>query len=425
MHGSRALGLAFDIGTTTIAGSLVDMETSKRLNRLSEINPQIAMGRDVLSRIAAIEKDGNALHKFHKSLFGALNRMTEQLLCKNGKQDDVVKVVFAGNPVMEHLFLSMSPLSIGRSPYRPFFKKGKMFKAQETLLNVNADASVYVFPLIGGFVGGDTVALILYTGLYKGGGVRLAIDVGTNTEIVLGREEDLWVTSAPAGPAFEGGGIKNGMIAEKGAISKVKIQDDTIEIQVIGGGRPIGICGSGLLSALSEMLKAGIVKGDGGIRHRDEIESNIANRVHEIQGERSFTLYRDAKSNVAITQADIRELQLAKAAIQSGIKILLKRKCVGFKDIEEVIVTGAFGNNIKTEHLEMLGIIPGAWLNKVSFIKDAPLMGAEQALVSGDAVKIAEDVHVSTHYVALSGNPVFEKTYFKAMDFNNKNFWEA
>lgn len=414
----RGLGIAFDIGTTTLVGSLIDMEEGRTLKVSSSINPQVRYGRDVLSRIGFCKEKGG-LERLHRELISGINRVIERF----SSGEEVVKAIFVGNPVMEHLLLGLSPLSMGKAPYKPLFKDGRRCPARDLGLNMNPDATVYTFPLIGGFVGGDTVAFIVHIDLHREEKTTIAIDMGTNTEILLKTSEGIWATSAPAGPAFEGIGIRWGMMAGKGAISRVRVEEEKVKLHIIGDGPPQGICGSGFIEAVSEMVINGIVDEGGRIRDREEIETNLANRIKERKEGNSFVLYRDAKREITIEQRDIREFQLAKASIQAGIKVLLRRRGIGLEEVEKVYVTGAFGTHISPWSLQSVGIIPSLWKERVVFIEDAPLLGAKRVLLKDVTPEETERIAKGVHYTALSGNPIFEKEFLKGMDFKNKDFW--
>ena len=419
----RGLGIAFDIGTTTLVASLLDLEGGKGI-RSSILNPQIRYGRDVLTRIEAC-RGADGLEVLHLAVIEGVNRLIERLLNegvhtfgtdREGLRARVEMAAFAGNSVMEHILLKVSPLSIGKAPYKPAFKEGRKGLAGDLGLHLPSRTPIYTFPLVGGFVGGDAVAFMLYLDLHRERGPIVALDLGTNTEIMLKTPEGIWATSAPAGPAFEGGNIGWGMVAEEGAISGVRIGDERVEIDVIGGVAPRGICGSGLIEAVSEMLLAGILDRDGRMKGRDEIDTNIANRVKG-DGERTFVLYRDARGEITLSQKDLREFQVAKASVEAGIRVLLKRRGVSVEEVEKVYVTGAFGSHISPVDLGRLGIIPMGWRDRVEFVEDGPLHGVEKVLIDPGLIDEAEGVARGVHYLPLSGNPLFEREFIGAMEF--------
>lgn len=418
------LGIAFDIGTTTIVGSILDIEGCKEMGTVSLPNPQARWGRDVLSRVQAVVEDPLMVRTLQAEAIKACNEIIHSLVTPSS----VEKVVAVGNSVMEHLFLGVSPASMAKTPYRPSFKKSHNILASEIGLKTASTGRLYLFPLIGGFIGGDTVGVILHTGIHRAKGAGLAIDIGTNSEIVLGAKEWLYAASCAAGPAFEGGTIKDGMIATRGAIQGVKIEGDRVSLDVIGDVTPEGICGSGLIDVVSRLLKAGVIDPSGRIEGRDKVTSNLANRIRERAQENllvkdkgqegnEFILYRDAKKEITLTQKDVRELQLAKGALQAGIKVLMKKVGVRSEDIERVYIAGAFGSNIKKEAMADIGVIEREWLDRVTFVGDGALEGAKMVISSDGKREEAEDIARRTRHIMLSGSVHFQREFLKGMGF--------
>ncbi|HBO84205.1 MAG TPA: metal-binding protein [Deltaproteobacteria bacterium] len=414
------LGIAFDIGTTTIVGSLIDLEKCKKIKTAFLPNPQIKWGRDVLSRVSACIENPQILKTLQNEVLTTCNGIIRNLI----NHEQVGFITIAGNSVMEHLLLGISPAPLAKVPYKPAFKEAKKIKASEIGITINPKGYIYTFPLIGGFVGGDTVAVVLAAGIHKSKEYSLAIDIGTNNEIVLAGEKGIWATSTAAGPAFEGGTIKHGMIAEDGAIQGMDIEDNKIKLDVIGNTTPKGICGSGIIDAIAKLLDAGIIDKTGRIKARDELYENIANRIVEqrlgVRGQglgNAFLLYKDTKKEITITQNDVREIQLAKGAIQAGIKILLNKAKVGINNIEKVFIAGAFGSNIKKESLAQIGVIEKEWLDKVIFVGDAALEGAKLALCSEEKRNEAEEIAIQTKHLSLSGSAHFQEEFMKEMGF--------
>ncbi len=407
-------GIAFDIGTTTIVGSLVDLNSCKGEKTAFLPNPQMKWGRDVLSRIAATVNNPEALKSLQRAAADACNEIIRNLT----RPENVQFITIAGNSTMEHLFLGISPALLAKVPYKPAFKEAKKIRADAIGLIVNPEAYIYTFPLIGGFIGGDTVAGILSTEIHKRKGYCLLIDIGTNNETALGSEKAIFATSTAAGPAFEGGSIKYGMIAKHGAIQGIEIKNDKAILDVIGNVMPEGICGSGIIDSIAKLLNAGIIDKSGRIKNRNEIEGNLANRIkgQEEQGN-EFILYKDAKREITITQNDVREIQLAKGAIQAGIKLLLKKAQVAPFDIDRIFIAGAFGSNIKKESLAQIGILEKEWLDRVAFVGDAALNGAKLALCSEEKQKEAEGIAMQTKHISLSGSQHFQKEFLKGMEF--------
>ena len=406
-------GIAFDIGTTTIVGSLVDLNSCKGKKTAFLPNPQMKWGRDVLSRITATVNNPEALKSLRQAAADACNEIIGNLT----RPEDVQFITIAGNSTMEHLLLGISPALLAKVPYKPAFKEAKKIRAAAIGLIVNPEAYIYTFPLIGGFIGGDTVAGILSTEIHKRKRYCLLIDIGTNNETALGSENAIFATSTAAGPAFEGGSIKYGMIAKHGAIQGVEIENDKLILDVIGNTTPEGICGSGIIDSIAKLLNVGIIDKSGRIKTRNEIEGNLANRIIEEGAGNAFLLYKDAKREITITQNDVREIQLAKGAIQAGIKLLLKKAQIAPFDIDRIFIAGAFGSNIKKESLAQIGILEKEWLDKVTFVGDAALDGAKLALCSEEKQKEAECIAMQTKHISLSGSQHFQKEFLKGMEF--------
>lgn len=404
------VGVALDVGTTTIAGACMDLSTGEVLAEGSCGNPQARWGRDVVSRLEAVVRDG-LLQELSTALAGACADMVRRLA--GGRA--VTGITAAGNPVMEHLLLGISPEGLSRVPYRPAFKKAQRLAAFEAGLYEGKETGLYAFPLIGGFVGGDAVAAALFLGLHREKEPALAIDIGTNSEIMLASHNGLYATSAAAGPAFEGGEVSSGMVAGPGAIEGVAIDGDTIRLSVIGNAAPRGICGSGLIEAASRLLRAGVIEPSGRIKGRDEVDNNLSNRIREDAGGNAFVLYRGASGVVALTQADIRALQTAKAATRAGVEVLLKKAGLEGREIRKVYIAGAFGSHLTPEGLSAIGVIDGDWERPVS-VGDAALKGALMAL-SDEKKAEAEELAERFRYVPLSGNSHFEAEFIRRMDF--------
>lgn len=418
-------GVAIDLGTTTIAGSLIELSTLKVLRRASIPNPQSKYGKDVISRIEAVSNNPDELKVLQKLIVDAINELIKDL----ARNDNTVltaigSITCAGNSVMEHILNGVSPESMGRIPYKPVFKESRSLRAKDIGITVNDTVEVYTFPMVGGFVGGDAVAATIALDLDTSNGNTLAIDIGTNTEIILRAGATLSATAAAAGPAFEGGEVEAGMAAVDGAISTVTIEGDSVKLDIIGGHKkPLGICGSGLISAVSELLKAGIIDKSGTIRDSEEVETNLASKVHPSDDGNRFTLYRDASLEVAITQADVRALQTAKAAIRAGIETILAKAKINASALKKIFITGAFGSNIDTSALLQIGLLDATWADKIEtteVTENAALKGAEIALTTKGKERI-EDIAKKTTYVPLSGTKGFESSFIEHTNFpNNK-----
>ncbi|MBI5559892.1 MAG: DUF4445 domain-containing protein [Deltaproteobacteria bacterium] len=411
-------GIALDVGTTTLAGSLVDTGDGRVMGTASLPNPQKRWGADVISRIESITGNPRLLERLQRCAVSAFDGIISELLRGSGKRKKELKEISAaGNSVMEHILIGVSPGPIGTAPYKPVFKEAKRLAARDIGLDVPPRTRLYAFPIIGGFVGGDAVAVTLSTGIAKGKGNILAIDIGTNSEIILSTPRGLFTTSAPAGPAFEGGEMECGMTAAKGAISGLRIEGGTLKLDVIGRVRPGGICGSGIVDAAAELFKTGVIDPSGRIKERAEVPTNLADRIKKKKGENSFIIFRGPSGEITLSQRDVRAVQVAKAALKAGISVVLEKAKTRPDDIEKVYIAGAFGSHLKKESLADIGVVDRAWLGRVESVGDAVLNGARLTLLSDDYKKEAEEIAKTAKYIPLSGSRLFEKEFIKNMSF--------
>lgn len=410
-----SVAVAIDIGTTTIAAAAVDRQ-GRVVAEASAPNPQSKWGLDVLTRLNAIAVDPPLLDDMRRSALSACNSIIKTI--SGGSL--VSEVSAAGNSVMEHLLLGVSPLTMLHPPYKPAFKDASRMNAKQAGFDASDDAVLFVFPLIGGFVGGDAVAAALALGLSSKRGAALAIDIGTNSEILVQAGGTIYAASAAAGPAFEAANISCGMTAQDGAIEEAGFSNDGLSLGVIGKGRPKGICGSGLVDAVSMLLSTGVVDPSGRIKGRAEVATNISNRIIESPSGNSFVLYRSASSAITLTQQDIRSLQNAKAAIRAGIEVLLKKAGVARSEaegIEKVYVAGAFGARLKPKGLAGIGLLDGQWAEIAESAGDAALDGARLVLGSEERKIEAQDIARNAKYVSLSGSAHFEREFIRRLSF--------
>lgn len=434
MKSSERLAIAFDVGTTTIAASLLRMGGGERLAVAGVLNPQREFGADVVSRLAAASTSDDARKRLVRLINVELERLARELLATAGAAErDLDVLAIAGNPAMEHLILGLPVASLAFPPYRPLFTEGKVVNTAE--LGWETAVDVRFFPLPGGFVGGDLVAFLYGVGVTSPQspvsspgsqvpdprspvpGPRLFLDLGTNGEMALTTGKGIFATSAAAGPAFEGGNLECGMAALPGAISGVTFHDDAMEISVIGGGAPSGICGSGVIEVIAGLLQKEVLDPTGRLRSPGEIPSNLANRLFSRNGETAFVLYRDARTEICLTQQDIRQVQLAKAAIRAGIEVLLERAGLQSDAVQEVILTGSFGSSLDPGGLKMVGIFPGKMVKLCSFVRDGALAGVERALRTPCGFEAVSNLASAIRVIPLSGTPTFEKHFLEQMNF--------
>ena len=395
-------GAAFDIGTTTVVGYLLNLVTGEQLAVSARMNPQINYGDDVISRINFGQTREN-LEKLAVSVRVCLQEIIDELAHKASiDRDEIYELSIASNTCMHHLFLGVSPMSLAVSPFIPVVKEALSIRSPVY------GKKMYVLPVIAGFVGADTVAdLIAYPFDDK---IRMLIDIGTNCEIVLGTEEKILACSTAAGPAFEGAHIKYGMRAAPGAIERVVITDD-ISIDTIDDEKPEGIAGSGLISATAEMLKWGIMDSSGRLREDHKFTSRIKGKPPE------FML----TDTVSLTQKDLREVQLAKGAIFAAQKILLNSYGVNMLDVEEVVLAGAFGSYIPRESAKLIGLILDLPLDKIRSIGNAAGVGAKLCLLSLKERERARQLSESVGYIELSSRKDFQQEFMDAMFFPHSN----
>lgn len=407
------IALAIDLGTTTLAASLLDCGSGERRAISGALNPQRRFGADVISRLDAAVNSEALRREMSVLIRTELRRMGEELCTVAGiAWNEVRKVAIAGNPAMQHILMGLELASLAFPPYRPLYTAGTHLKAAD--LGWDGDADVYIFPMPGGFVGGDTVAFIYGT---VPSDATLCLDMGTNGEIALIAGETVWATSAAAGPAFEGGNLSCGMAALPGAISSVRIEGERLVLEVIGNRQPCGICGSAAIEAVTELLRCNILEPGGRLRGPGEIDSNLAARVIEYQGSTAFVLHRDAKRLIFLSQEDIRQLQLAKAALRGGIDVLAERSRIHCHALKQVVLTGSFGAVLRPEWLKTIGIFDGNMVQTCSFTPEGALVGTEKALACGDGFAAVEELAGRFKVVPLSGTPLFEALFMRHIDF--------
>ena len=414
-------GMAFDIGTTTVAGYLVDLNKGSTLATVSTLNPQVQYGADVISRITFADSSPDGLDLLRTSIVRAVNDLIGEAARKAGiNRESIYDLIFVGNPCMHHLFLGIDPGQLGRAPYQPFIRTSVSLNAYSAGLDINKSAIMSWLPIVAGFVGADTVSMLLAHPLEEEAGVTLAVDIGTNGEVVLASRGALWACSAAAGPAFEGYSMKSGIRAQNGAIDSVWIDTNGVSYHVIGEGKPQGICGSGLVDAVSGLLTTGHLDRSGRLSSSENVDP-ISERIVERDGLLVFLLAtreetRDGRE-VVITQKDIRHLQLAKAAIAAGIKILLAEAGLQWNDVEKVILAGAFGLYLKPESIKtikLLGEIPS---DRIRAVGNAAGMGAQNALLSVEDRENAAELVNKINYVELAGRADFVDLFMKELSF--------
>ncbi|MBI2116040.1 MAG: DUF4445 domain-containing protein [candidate division NC10 bacterium] len=421
---ARAFGVAFDIGTTTVVGYLVDLSGGEVVGTASSLNPQSAFGGDLMSRIAFAQESPSNARQLHARILQLLNGQIEEICAKAGvSRDQVYKVVAVGNTAMHHLFLGIDPTHVGQAPYAPSVRRSLRVTARELGLRVHPNAPVFLLPLVAGFVGADTVGMVLSTRIYESRGTRIAVDIGTNGEVVIGSRQGLTACSAPAGPALEGAQIQCGMRGAHGAIDRVWMDRD-VAYHVIGDGPPLGVCGSGLLDAIAGMLDAGVLDASGRLHPEPpgRVTDGLRRRVTALPGGMpAFVLAWGAETaagkDILLTQADIRQVQLAKGAIKSGIAMLQRLREAPDGRIEELMLAGGFGNYLNIRSAIRIGLIPSLPQDRVSYVGNAAALGAQMALVSETERRRADDLAHQIRHISLADHPDFQDVFLEAVTF--------
>ncbi len=411
----RLLGLAVDLGTTKVAGYLVDLEDGRTLSTATEINPQIAYGEDVIARLAYAMEGGES--ELQARAVESINSIAERACGAAGVLPaDVYEFVVVGNTVMHHLLMKLDPKKIAYAPYTPDATASSEVKGSSLHMAGNEEARVVLPPLVAGYVGSDAVADVLATGMYSDPGPSVLVDIGTNTEIVVKDAGVFLACSAASGPAFEGAHIAFGMRAATGAIDSVEFSaDGEPTYTVIGGTRPRGLTGSAVVDVLAGLFKAGIVD-----RRGTFVKDSRSPRLRtDGRGLKEFVVAGQSETenhvDITVSQRDIREIQLAKAAIRAGVDILMKRAGFDVKDIRVMHVAGAFGFFLDPASARTLGLYPEVELDRVRMVGNTAVTGAKAFLVSKEARKTADAFASSIKYVELAADADFRREFLNAM----------
>jgi uncharacterized 2Fe-2S/4Fe-4S cluster protein (DUF4445 family) len=422
----KCFGVAIDLGTTTLAASLINLKNGSEIAVTGDINPQISFGDDVVSRIKYASSGKNALAELQNVVIRQINVMISWLCEQSGiAKENIYEVTIAGNTTMEHLVCGIDPSPLGQLPFEPSWRGGNKLNASELKINIHPDGRVYMLPIVGGFVGGDIAAGMLALDLLNQPQPVLLIDIGTNGEIVLVNDNKITASSTAAGPAFEGARISCGMRAAAGAIEKVKFDNDCI-YSVIGTStrlsagniEPVGICGSGLIDITAQLLNTGIVDSTGRINKPEKLPPKIAQRIiMDSTNQPAFVI----TDKVKITQKDIRQIQLAIGAIRVGMNIILKQSGIKAADLKRILVAGGFGSFIRRNHAQRIGLLPAEIDHgKISFVGNTSLAGAKLALLSLKARQKAEELAKQTEHIELSADSNFQNEFANAMIFPPK-----
>jgi uncharacterized 2Fe-2S/4Fe-4S cluster protein (DUF4445 family) len=421
-----ALGVAFDVGSTTIAGHLCDLTSGEVLASAGRMNPQIGYGEDLMSRVSYVMMNEDGSTRLTAVVQEALDQLIGELVDEAGRdRGDVLELTLVGNPIMHHLALGLDPTQLGTAPFALVTTSSLHTPASALGLDAHDGARVYTLPCIAGHVGADAAGAVLSEGPHRGDALQLLVDVGTNAELVLGNRDRLLAASSPTGPAFEGAQISSGQRAAPGAIERVRIDRSTLEprYSVIGQemwsdepgfdhGAVTGICGSGIIEAIAELFLSGVIDRDGVIRG----PATPSPRV--IASDRTFSYVLSQEPRIEVTQNDVRAVQLAKAALHAGARLLMDH--YGVDRVDEIRLAGAFGSHIDPLYAMVLGMIPDCDLTRVSAAGNAAGVGAMMALLSGVARVEIEELTALIEKVETAVEPRFQEHFVAALAIPHK-----
>ncbi|RKY08815.1 MAG: metal-binding protein [Planctomycetota bacterium] len=422
----KLYGAAVDIGTTTIVARLTDLNTGQGIATTSAGNPQSQYGADVISRISHCENDSGS-EQLHSAVIGCLNDLLQSVARQAGIEcGDIYEMTAVGNTTMNHLLLKHPVHQLGQAPYQAYSLDTADRKPKDLGLQINPAGNIHVLANIAGFIGSDTVAAALACGMDITDTKTLLVDIGTNGEIVFGTQSRLLAASCAAGPALEGAGIAFGSRAQSGAIERVFMNGVDLDIDVIDSVQPTTLCGSGLIDAIAVMLELGIIDSTGRFCDRCELDpmllDSIRRRVITHNNKPAFVLAGNYTKNqwneaVFLTQKDIRQMQLAKAAIRAGIELLLQKAEANTESIQQLLLAGAFGNYIQKESAVRIGLLPNIPIEKIHFVGNAAGSGAQMALISQDARKMAKKLAEKIDYVEIAHQTEFQMVFSEFLLF--------
>jgi len=420
----EAYGLAIDVGSTTVAGYLCSLKTGNLIGTESFMNPQITFGDDVISRITYVIDNPDGMKKMRGAIIDGLNQLIRTVTGDHGlSPTDILEITIVGNTVMHHLFLGIDPRALAFSPFTPAVHRSLDIKARDLGLAVHPAANVHILPIIAGFVGADNVGVLIAEEPYRRDEMTLIIDVGTNGEMILGNREKLLSASCATGPALEGAHIRFGMRAAPGAIERIRIDPETLEVsfKIIGEERwrpefritgALGICGSGIIDGVAELYRTGIIDRSG--RFRSDLATP---RLCLTDGKPEFVIAWPDETSLAgaitISQQDVRSVQLAKGALYAGAKLMMKK--LGIEKLERVVLAGAFGSYIDKTEAMILGMFPDCDLDHVSSVGNAAGDGARIALLNRDKRLEAEEMARWVEYLELTLAKEFQEEFTSAM----------
>jgi uncharacterized 2Fe-2S/4Fe-4S cluster protein (DUF4445 family) len=414
----HSLGVAVDLGTTNIAVYLYDLDKEQQVDSIGATNPLITFGADIMSRLSLSQREAGTAARMNQILVKTVNLLVAHLTDGHGyRPEDIEEMVVVGNSGMHHIFCNLISRQLINAPYIPATRQALSIKARELGIRLSPGAYVYLPPLVGGFVGSDLIAVALTMRFDQDNGVRLAVDIGTNTELLLAVGDQLFSCSCASGPALEGAALRFGSLAVPGAIDRVFLGnvDGELAYHTIHNKPALGICGSGIFDALAVLVETGVINSYGRLQvGNDRVkDSPIGNREYVIAPASNTVLGTD----LTISQQDIREIQLGKGAIRGGIETLLREQKVKPEDIDEILIAGAFGNYIRIESAMEIGLFPSIAPSRIRQIGNAAGVGAGLILLSSNERKKAEELSKRINYIELSIHPQFKRFFVESQLF--------
>lgn len=415
----KGYGIVVDIGTTTVAMGLIKLSTGEEVSYKTMINPQRKYGSDVLTRITyEYENKENGIELMQKAIVEGMNNLINSFCLElNINKSDIYEIVISANCTMAHMLLGEDAKPIGKFPYEPIFKEAQRLKAKNIGLDLDEKTDLYCIAQVSSFIGGDIVSGAYACELKERKGNVLFIDIGTNGEIILSKNGEMSCCSCAAGPALEGMNISCGMTAAKGAIEDLEITKEGIELKVIGDEQPSGLCGSGILASIEQLISHKIINKRGAFIKKDSIsEDDYRYNLIKLNGDKREFVICD-NPEIIVTQSDVRQVQLAKGAILSGCEALVKESNINMEDLDEVLIAGQFGSHISVKSLVGVGILPKEVENKVKYIGNSSKSGAYIALMSNKAKDEMEKLGKEMNYVELAMVEGYEKIFRDSMEF--------
>lgn len=413
-------GVAIDIGTTTVVCALIDMHTGKELANASMINAQKHFGLDVLTRITyELEHPQDGVEKLRNAIVESINDMIEEICRQAGiSRERIYEITVGANCTMMHTLLGVDATSIGKAPYAPMFVKSKDIPVDSIGIHAAKGARLYCLPSVSAYIGADIVAGAYVCELEKEKGNVLFIDIGTNGEIVLSSHGKLLCCSCAAGPALEGMNISSGMRAAEGAIEDVEITEEGVKLKVIGDEPPIGVCGSGILAVVKELLKSGLVRKDGAFIKKDKLEeTDYRYPMLQLDGRKREFIMTESPEKLLITQGDVRQVQLAKGAILSGFIALLNKAGIQMEDLDKVMIAGQFGAHLPADSLTGTGILPQEVEDRLVYVGNSSKTGAYMALMSAQVKREMEELAHNMDYMELGATQGYERLFSDCLIF--------